>query len=168
MHTTLTHDPVVETRPAVAYIGTRRTVTMTTMGVIADRIGDLVGHVLEHGAVPAGPPFLRYEVIDMERDLVVEAGVPVEGDVPVGDDVYAGTLPAGRYVTTVHHGHPDELVGATGDLLAWAASQGLEFDMSESPDGDRWVSRVENYLTNPVEEPDMTRWDTELAFKLKD
>lgn len=168
MHTTLTHDPTVETRGEVPYVGTRRTVTMSTMELVADRLGDLVGLVLEAGQAPAGAPFLRFEVIDMERELVVEAGVPVAGPVPTSGDVQPGTLPAGRYVTVVHRGHPDTLVGATGDLLRWAAEQGLVFDQHPSPEGDVWGCRLENYLTDPAEEPDMDRWDTELAFRLAD
>ncbi|WP_432562518.1 GyrI-like domain-containing protein [Kineococcus sp. SYSU DK003] len=168
VHTTLTQDPVVTGRAAVPYVGTRRTVTMTTMADIADRIPEVVGWVLENGHAPAGAPFLRYLVIDMERELVVEAGIPVDGPVEAAGEVYAGTLPAGRYATVVHTGHPDDLVGATGDLLRWAEREGLAFDASPGPDGEVWGCRLENYLTDPREEPDMDRWETELAFRLAD
>jgi effector-binding domain-containing protein len=173
-HSTLRRDPVVADRPPVPYVGSRRTVTMTTMGLVADRIGALVELVLAHGHVPAGPVFLRYEVIDMAAELVVEAGVPVgEGvaeDVTAhgGQDVHHGVLPAGRYATVVHRGHPDTLVGATADLLAWADAAGLRFDVRPSPAGDVWGCRLENYLTDPREEPRLDRWETELAFRLAD
>jgi effector-binding domain-containing protein len=71
-------------------------------------------------------------------------------------------------VTTMHVGHPDELFSATTDLLAWAEEQGLTWDMSETPDGERWGSRLEWYLTDPADEPDMAKWETELAFRLAD
>ena len=167
MHTTLTHDPVVVDRPAQPYLGTRRPVTMATIPEIADRFGDLVAAVLAAGRVPAGAPFLRYLVIDMDAILLVEAGVPL--DEPLGvqaGDVYDGELPAGRFVTVTHSGHPGTLVGATGDLLRWADSRGLTFDRRPGPDGDVWGCRLENYLTNPAQEPDTNRWETELAFRL--
>lgn len=172
MHTTLRHDPKVENRPAVHYLGSRRTVTMTSMQLVADRITGLVGVVLAHGVTPTGPALLRYELIDMAREMVVVAGVPVPEDA-LGladrvDDVHRDVLPAGRYVTVVHRGHPDTLVGATGDLLAWAEAQGLRFDVRPSPSGEVWGCRVEHYLTDPGDEPDMDRWDTELAFRLAD
>ncbi|WP_432544168.1 GyrI-like domain-containing protein [Kineococcus sp. SYSU DK002] len=166
MHTTPTRDPVVAQRPAVPYVGVRRTVTLTTVGLVADRLGDLVGLVLDAGSAPAGPPFLRYEVVDMAAALVVVAGVPVDGPVPTPGDVHTGTLPAGRYATVVHRGHPGTLVGATADLLAWARDRGLTLDVSPSGDGDRWGCRLESYLTDPAGEPDPDRWETELAFRL--
>ena len=35
-------------------------------------------------------------------------------------------------------------------------------------DGDRWGSRLEVYKSDPREVPDMTKWETELLFRLKD
>lgn len=167
MHTTLTHDPVVVERPAQPYLGTRRPVTMATIPEIADRLGDLVAEVLAAGREPTGAPFLRYLVIDMEATLLVEAGVPLDRPLGVhGGAVHDGELPAGRFVTVTHFGHPDTLVGATGDLLRWADTQGLAFDRRPGPDGDVWGCRLENYLTDPAQEPDANRWETELAFRL--
>jgi hypothetical protein len=33
---------------------------------------------------------------------------------------------------------------------------------------ERWGSRLEFYLTDPAEEPDMSKWETQLAFRLAD
>lgn len=164
----LSHEPVITARTAQPYVAIRRSVTMQTMDQIADRIPDVLAWVGERGIVPAGPPFLRYLVIDMARGLDVEAGVPV--DVPVEGDgsVIAGVLPGGRYVTLAQVGHPDALEQVTGDLLAWAARQGLVWDSEPTPEGERWGCRVEHYLTDPRDEPDMGRWTTELTFRLAD
>ena len=78
----------------------------------------------------------------------------------------AGTLPAGRYVTLHHVGAPETLAGATASLLDWAAAKGLAFDVSPSPEGERWGCRLEIYLTDPRDEPDMSKWETRLAFRL--
>jgi effector-binding domain-containing protein len=117
---------------------------------------------------PAGAPFFRYTVIDMARELQVDVGVPVAAPVDGDDRVAAGALPAGRYATLTHVGHPSELVGVTKALLEWAPRQGLAWDMSPGPDGERWGGRAEFYLTNPAEEPDMSKWVTQLAFRLAD
>jgi hypothetical protein len=71
-------------------------------------------------------------------------------------------------VTVTHVGHPDDLVRVTGDLLAWAAKQGLRWDSEPTSRGDRWGGRLEVYNTDPAEEPDMNRWETELWFRLAD
>lgn len=168
--TTLTHEPVVVERPAVHYVGHRAAVTMDTMNEIADRIPGLIGWLGDHGVTPAGAPFLRYHLIDMMRELVVEAGVPVPHALPDDPDaeVRAGILPPGRYVTLAQVGHPDALVEVTGEFLAWADQRGLAWDVRPTAAGDAWGCRLEFYHTDPREEPDMNVWTTELAFRLKD
>ena len=102
----------------------------------------------------------------MARELEDEAGWPVAA-APDGDDrVLTGVLPAGRYATLTHAGHPDKLIGAIETLLDWAAEQDLTWDMSPSEAGERWGCRLEIYLTNPSEEPDTNKWETQLAFRL--
>jgi hypothetical protein len=50
----------------------------------------------------------------------------------------------------------------------WAAEQSLTWDVTPSESGDRWGCRLENYLTDPSQEPDMSKWVTQLAFRLAD
>ena len=160
-------EPTIVARAEQPYVAVRGAVTMDTIGAIADRIPELFGWLAAHGIPPAGPPFLRYRVIDMDRRLDVEAGVPVAA--AHGDDrVHVDVLPAGRYATVRHVGHFGKLVEATGALLAWAAGQGLAWDMTHTPDGEAWGCRLEIYVTNPVEQPDPARWETQLAFRLAD
>ena len=160
----------VETRPETPTVGITETITMTTFAKVADRIPELVGWLAERGTHPAGAPYFRYHVIDMSAELVVEVGFPVPDDAVLtsAGDVTVGTIPAGRYVTTVHHGHPDELIEVTGALLTWAADERLTFDRHDTEAGDAWAGRFEFYRTDPREQPDMSEWDTELAFKLAD
>ncbi|WP_199185631.1 GyrI-like domain-containing protein [Streptomyces carminius] len=174
--------PAVEERAGQPYVGVRRTVTMDTFAVAGDRLPEIIGWLAERGAAPAGPPFFRYRVIDMAGELEVEAGVPVAAPQPVGGgdggdggtagtggigaELFNGTLPAGRYAVLTHRGHPDELIEVTAGLLDWAAGRGLEWDMAETAAGQRWGCRLESYLTDPRVEPDMSRWEVELAFRL--
>jgi effector-binding domain-containing protein len=156
----------IEERPAQPYVAIGRTITMQTFPEIADRLPGLFGWLAERGVAPAGPPFFRYLVIDMERELDVEAGVPVAAPVDGEGEVLAGSLPAGRYAATTHVGHPDELVAVTGAFLDEAAAQGLRFDAAETDRGTRWGCRLELLLTNPAEQPDMNKWETKLAVRL--
>jgi hypothetical protein len=105
----------------------------------------------------------------MERELLVEAGIPVTSPVKLGDadgGVRTETLPGGRFVTTTYVGHPDGLIDATAELLQWAETQGLEWDVKQDGPGERWGCRLEIYHTDPREQPDMNAWRTELAFRL--
>ena len=94
--------------------------------------------------------------------------MPVAAAVDGDGQVVSGVLPAGRYATLTHEGHPSELAGVTTALLDWAAGEGLSWDMSPEGSGERWGARLENYLTDPRQEPDMSKWLTELAFRLAD
>ena len=67
-----------------------------------------------------------------------------------------------------HTGAPDTLMAATAALLEWAEAQGLAWDVAQTDEGEKWGCRVEFYLTDPAAQPDMTRWQTQLAFRLAD
>ncbi len=160
--------PRITYREDQPYVAIRGVVTMRTIATIADRLGEVFGWLGARGVEPAGAPFFKYDRIDMDSTLEIEVGVPVATPIAGQGDVEAGVLPAGRYVEVSQAGHPDELLGVTADLLAWAADQGLRWDVRESPEGELWGSRLEFYLTDPAEEPDLAKWETELAFRLSD
>jgi len=75
-------------------------------------------------------------------------------------------MPTVARQTLWHTGHPDGLLGATAALRDWAEQEGLAFDVSSAPDGERWRCRLEIYHDEPGQ--DMNEWQTELAFKLAD
>ena len=158
--------PEIVTRAEQPYVAIRARVTMGEIAAFARRFGEVFGWLDSHGLAPAGPPFFKYNVIDMARELEMEAGVPIATATDGDDQIVAGVLPAGRYATLTHVGHPSELMAATKALLDWAAEQGLTWDVAPGADGDLWACRLENYLTDPSQEPDMSKWVTQLAFKL--
>jgi effector-binding domain-containing protein len=158
--------PEIQTRPEQPYVSVRTRVTMAELGGLSARLAEVFAWLGARGLAPAGAPFFRYRVIDMTRELEVDAGVPVAAAVDGDGAVVADVLPEGRYATLTHVGHPDELLAATKTLLDWAAGQGLAFDMSPGENGERWGSRLEIYLTDPSVEPDMSKWVTQLAFRL--
>jgi effector-binding domain-containing protein len=161
--------PEIVTRPEQPYVAIRTQVTMEDLGMVVPPLNQEVFAWLgKQGTPPAGGPFWKYNVIDMAGKLELEAGAPVVPAVAGDDRVVSGVLPAGRYATLTHVGHPSELVAATGALLDWATAQGLTWDMSPGVNGEQWACRLENYLTDPAQEPDMSKWVTELAFKLAD
>ena len=97
--------PQIHQRSEQPYAGIRTSVTLAGFPEAADTLfPELFGWLHEHGVTPAGPPFIRYHVIDMMAELDVEFGVPVGVTVPESDRVRAGVLPPGRYVTLRHIG----------------------------------------------------------------
>jgi effector-binding domain-containing protein len=160
--------PEIVTRAEQPYAAIRARVTMAELGGLGARFGEVFGWLGARGLAPTGAPFFKYNLIDMTAELEVEAGVPVAAALDGDDHVVSGVLPAGRYATLTHVGHPSELVEVTKALLDWAARQGLRWDMSPADSGERWGCRLEIYLTDPSQEPDMSKWQTQLAFRLAD
>lgn len=160
--------PQIENRAEQPYVAIEARVPMSGLAAIADRIGEVFGWLGARGLAPAGAPFFKYDEIDMERELHVEVGVPVGAAVEGDERVISGVLPAGRYVTMLYVGAPNELEQATETLMEWAAKEGLRWDMAPGEQGDVWGSRLEIYLTDPNEQPDMSKWVTQLAFRLAD
>ncbi|MCR6672698.1 GyrI-like domain-containing protein [Devosia ginsengisoli] len=128
----------------------------------------LFGYLAELGIEPVGAAFYNYRRINMAETLDVEAGVAVARTGPDSDRIKFGTLPGGRFVTLTWHGHPDKLEPVTGMLIGWLRLTQQPLDMEERADGDHFACRLEIYQTDPDEEPDMDKWVTDLAFKLKD
>ena len=161
----MAESPTIETRMYQPYAAIPVKVTMEELGSVVPPLTSRVfGWLAGRGITPAGPPFWRYVVVDMDTELELETGIPVASPVEGNGEIRAGVPPAGRYATVVHTGHPDTLVTATRDLLDWAAQRGLEWDT----EGMTWGCRLEEYLSDPEEVPDMRNWQTRLAFRLRD
>jgi effector-binding domain-containing protein len=156
------HDePKLEQRDARRYVGIRTRAAVRDLPTVIPQLNDEIAAWLsEQGLAPSGPPLIRYYTTDMETQLDIEIGWELAQAVAGTGRIEPRTLPAGRYAVVVHQGPYDQLVGATAALLAWAEQQGIAWQM----DGDEWASRVESYLTDPMEVPDPAQWRTELAF----
>jgi len=157
-------EPTIVERDEQPYVALRGKVAMDGIGAFADRMHEVIGWIAARNIEPVGPPFFKYDVVDMDDGLVMEIGFPVEGRQHGEQEIVGGILPAGRYASLTHHGHPDGLLGATRDLLAWAEKEGHEWDAN----GTTWTCRLEIYKSDPREVPDMNDWDTELLFRLRD
>ena len=156
-------EPTIVEREEQPYVALRGKVAMDEIGKFADRTPEVFGWLAARNIEPVGDVFFKYDVVDMEHGLVLEIGVPVEERHTGEEEIVTGVLPAGRYASVTHIGHPDQLVDVTRDLLAWADKQGLEWDA----DGNKWGSRLEVYKSDPREVPDMNDWETELLFRLR-
>jgi RNA polymerase sigma-70 factor, ECF subfamily len=137
-------EPQIEERPEQPYAGIRETVTMETLPSAVDRgFPELFGRLAERGAQPAGAPFIRY--LRVASELEIDLGLPVAD----GERV----LPAGRWLVALHVGPFSGLRAAHGELQEWARQRGIA-----------WSEFCERYVTDPREEPDSSRWETELAY----
>ena len=159
-------EPKIEERAEQPYVAIRAQATMQELGIVIPQgIGELFAWLGKQGIAPAGAPFVRYLVIDMEALLEIEVGVPVASTLSGDGRILAGVLPAGRYAALIYTGI-DNGIQANWTLLKWGAEQGLAWDTWAAQNGDGWGARYESFLTNPDEEPDRAKWETEVAIRL--
>jgi effector-binding domain-containing protein len=165
----MTSEPVIVTRVVQPYLAVQGTAAMDQIGAKVPAWSEEVYQWLGQREIStAGPEFIRYNVIDMERQLRLETGLFV-AEPSAGDTrVVPGVLPAGRYVSLRRTGHPDQLVTDVTGIMDWADRRGLKWDMKSAADGEHWGARFEVYHTDPATEPDASKWDIELLFRLAD
>ena len=163
---TIVSEPKIDDRSEKPYLGIRTQTPFKGMFKVIDKLfKELFAWVKQQGVEPAGPPFLRYHVIDMAGEMDIEVGVPVRPTQPGDGRVSPGVLPAGRYASLIYTGS-----GLTGNktLIEWAKANGLAWDRWDDEKGDGFCSRYEAYLTDPKIEPRKTKWEVEVAIKLAD
>lgn len=156
----------VDTRPEQHYVGIRIQTPMKGMFTVVRKLfTEMNKWMAKQGLKESAPPFLRYHVIDMEGEMDIEVGFPVEKPLAGDARVKPGILPAGRYASLIYVGS-----GYSGNkaLLEWGGAQGLKWDRWDEPKGDAFRSRYEAYLTDPAVEPKKNKWEVEVAIKLTD
>jgi effector-binding domain-containing protein len=159
--------PKLEDRPEQHYVGIRAQVPPSKFKkIIPQFLDELFAWLGKQGVQPAGAPFMRYHVIDMGGIMDVELGVPVASALAGDERVRPGVVPAGRYAALVYSG----VTGIAGNkaLIEWASKNGIKWDRWDDPNGDAFRSRIEYFLTDPAEQPDRKKWETEVAIRVAD
>lgn len=165
----MSREPQIQARAAQHYAAIPMTVTMDSLsGAVDEGFPELFGELAGQGIAPAGPPFIRYLVIDMAVALRIELGVPAAAPVTASGRIRPGTLPEGRYAVLRHTGPYDGLAASNAALLRWADEHAITFDTSDTAEGLAWRGRAEHYLTDPSQEPDPGRWETDVAYLIRD
>ena len=163
---TLSDQPRIVARAAQPYVGVTERVALDQLpDAIRRGFAEVFGWLaVRDGVSAAGAPFVRYVEVDMAASLLIDLAVPVEGVVPPDGRVRPGVLPAGDYVTLLFRGHYDGLIAANGAVQQWGEQHGVRWAM-DGPTA--WRGRIEQYLTDPSEEPDPARWETEVAYLIE-
>ncbi len=164
---TLVGKPEVYERPDEHYMGIRTQTPFKGMFTVIDKhlFKELRAWMKQEGVEPAGQPFFRYYIINMDGEMDVEVGIPVDTALSGNGRVCPGVLPAGRYASLVYIG-----TGYTGSsaLTRWAIENGLAFDQWDDPKGTAFRARYERYLTDPKIQPLKSKWEVEVAVRLLD
>lgn len=168
MNTTVkTTEPKIDERAEMPYAAIRSQISMDEMGsgIIPQHLDEVIAWLDTQGLKPAGPSLIRYHVINMPGRLDISVGWPIDKAVKGDERVTVDSLPAGRYASLIYTGLHNGIAG-NSVLIGWAQDQGLEWDAWDTPEGHAFRSRVEFTLTEPDDEPDIQKWETEVAIKL--
>ena len=161
-------EPKLEERSKQPYMGVRTQVPIRRLkNVIPKLLAEVFDWLGKQSLDPTGPPFIRYHVIDMQGLMDVEMGVPVASILSGDGRISPGVLPAGRYASLIYTGLKNGIKGNAA-LLDWAKEQGIRWDRWDDEKGDAFGSRVEFFITDPDDEPDPKKWETEVAIRLAD
>lgn len=133
----------------------RHRIRMDEVGRIPEWIGQTMQALADAGLEPAGMPYTR--TLGMDADgMDVEVGWPVAREFAGAGDVVGGLLPDGPAAVASYFGPFDQIGEAYQTLSAWCAEHGYTVA------GGPW----ESYCTDPNEEPDPSKWRTDIAFPL--
>jgi effector-binding domain-containing protein len=161
-------EPKLEDRKEQPYVGIRTLATIPELPTVIPQLhSEVIAWLGKQGLSPSGAPFIRYHVINMESKMDIELGWPVASALSGDGRISGGVLPAGRYATLVYTGIMNGMK-ANKALLDWGAEKGLVWDIYEAENGDGFGARLECYLTDPKDEPDLAKWETEVAIRLAD
>ena len=158
--------PGIDQRAARHYVGLRSITPFEGMFAQTDTLfKELRQWVNLHDLADQGPYFLRYHVIDMRGLMDVEAGFVVPLQQTEDGRVKGGVLPAGRYA---HLTYSRYALRGNQALLLWVQEQGLQADRKTTSKGEAFGCRYEAYLTDYRTEPRKTKWQVDLAIRLRD
>ncbi|HEX6508592.1 MAG TPA: GyrI-like domain-containing protein [Chloroflexota bacterium] len=163
-----TTKPIIDERPERHTAGIRLKAPIRDFKkVIPKTLTEVLTWAREQGVGTSDPPFMRLYVINMEGLMDMELGIRVTEPIQPSGRITPGVLPAGRYASLIYTGR-DRGYAGNSVLIGWAEKQGLMWDAWDDPAGHAFACRYEAFLTDPADEPDHKKWQTEVAIKLAD
>ena len=138
-------------------LGIRATTTPAEIStVLAEVLPKVHSFAQQRGYELASPPLTIYHSYTADK-VELEGGVTLLRRGSGEGEIKAGMLPGGRAAVTVHEGPYEKLKEAYQALESWIPMQGMVAA------GPPW----EIYWTDPGQEPDSSKWKTEIYWPLR-
>jgi effector-binding domain-containing protein len=150
--------PVVEivNLPEIVYAGLKKTDDWQEIGTeMGSLYVKIMADIQKQGLTITGMPFAVYH--SMEGSTVnFECGIPVNQLPEKKGNVEYGAIAAGKYAFAVHVGSYETLEKEHSAIQEWITKH--EFELTGGP--------MEIYMTDPQNEPDTTKWVTNIYYPL--
>lgn len=147
-------------RPAMMYLGKREVVNWADMKeFFTKNFGSGFAAIGKAGVAPAGPPsgvYFKWDEATQTADMI--AGVPVPMDAKAklkGMELYES--PASKALLIEYRGGYSQMGPAHEAMDAYMKANGLEMN----------ANVVEEYISDPGNEPDSTKWVTNIYYLVK-
>lgn len=153
---------VIETiqRPAMTYLGKRQLVKWAQMpafyGASFQQAAEGAGKSGLPLAGPASALFYAWDEAGQRTDMF--AGFPVQaGNGAPVEGLQWAEVPAGTVLMTIHRGDHDKTMEAHQAMDEMVQAKGLEMR----------AAVIEEYVTDPAQEPDTAKWITHIYYPIK-
>jgi effector-binding domain-containing protein len=132
---------------------------LPTYGHVGPLYEEVIGHLYSSGGKFAGPTiFICHDPEYKEKDVDVEAGVPIVEAIPGTDRIKVYELPGLEQAACTIYKGPYEGIGeAYSALMSWIESNGYQIIGNDR----------ELYLTSPADTQDPNEYVTEIQFPVK-
>ncbi len=122
----------------------------------AKGFGAVGGYIGQQGLQSTGMPMSIVHKFEPES-VVIEMAIPVADSIAVPDSLTLGRIPAGRALKLNHMGAYENLAET------WEAFENYN---AENQVRTRWYP-YEVYVTDPGQEPDTSKWITEIVYPVE-
>lgn len=162
-------EPNIERRKKQNYAAIRMAVPIPFGKYLQPAWDEVYDWLKTRGVQPSGPALIRYLTTDMSKALDIDVGFTVAKAVKGDERITAGFLPPGRYATLLYTGpyRGKGIFKATVALLEWARENKVKWDTSKKKNTEWWNGRAEFYFSDPAVDKDPSKYQTELAFLVK-
>ncbi|MBN3033954.1 MAG: SRPBCC family protein [Bacteroidales bacterium] len=119
--------------------------------------GELQAYVEKNRIETTGPPFCAYPDWDPSKKIVMLAGIPIKKPVKAMGTIKMSKTYQGKTLMAVHYGAYEATPKTYEKIQGYMKEKGYQ------PNGTPW----EIYITDPMNEPDVSKWVTEVYYPVK-
>lgn len=153
------------------YVAIRSSVAIGRLDkIIGTQLDEVMSWLTENGVSSVGAPLIRYHVCpaiaDPQAIVEVSIGWPIRKIVNTHGSMESAALPGGNYACLTFIGVENGIAG-NEQLISWAKGHNHLFDSWFLSSGEGFSGRVEYMLDGPEDDPDPSKWRTEVAIKIK-
>jgi effector-binding domain-containing protein len=162
-------EPKIKYREKRHYVAISKTVSMYDIPqVLPPLVPQVKDWMAANKVAAAGPDFFLYKSMNEKGELECEVGFEVHDAVAGEGQIKPGIFPACTYASLVYTGDFKDMMQGHMALEEWIREEGFQEKIQQSGGKISWGSRTEFYLVDPDNEPDSSKWQTEIVFQLED